>query len=113
MYHIFYFPDRLPMLQASEVIRKSPKEDCGRATVRMVLTYHISFFVFRIASGAIRKKQKKGGESVLSDRKHTTRRHPRMQPIGGGKTKKAIWKSQRTRRIEYQKLSREMTMTIS
>lgn len=71
------------------------------------------FFVFRIASGAIRKKQKKGGESVLSDRKHTTRRRPRMQAIGGGKTKKAIWKSQRTRRIEYQKLSREMTMTIS
>jgi hypothetical protein len=102
------------MLQASEVIRKSQKEECGRATVRMVLTYHISFFLFsKTPQERSGKSKKKGGESVLSDRKHTTRRHPRMQPTGGGKTKKAIWKSQRTRRIEYQKLSREMTMTIS
>jgi hypothetical protein len=34
------------MRQASEVIRKSQEEECGRATVRMVLTYHISFFCF-------------------------------------------------------------------
>jgi len=50
------------MLQASEVIRKSQKEECGRATVRMVLTYHISFFCFpnRLRSDPEKAKKKEG-----------------------------------------------------